>query len=502
MKNTILFWMRVVILLLLYIKPIIAQTLASPNYIYYYNAHAVYTENIKTEGSDTIYNLRKMPDIASSPGPDGKCLPMTAYTFLGPQLIKRGGIFILFNQQYDSIYLDLNQSNSWYLIHRSDSLQIKVFAKVTGQTFDSIFNEQDSVTHLSLLVLNFNGDTLKNHRISFYELKISAKYGWLSSLNWNKFPYLNGSDVPINLIGILAMDGSMRKGVYNKYNQHTIVHDVGDEIHEAYYSAGIGGGKFKSYSHLIKTKRKVTSKLVYADSTIYTEDRNRDISYQWSGILQADDSSFTALVTDTLKYTVNFSTTLYPYTFEAFYGLNPGKYGETIFYYDSTMRLWAYMDIDAFNRNKRIFYHGSDTCWKIVPEILDPGRIYYYYDGIGGAYGEDHNGSTYSTYNKLLYFKTSKGKWGIPIGINENQYSPVFKIFPNPAKDKLSIETGRSSSVLFTLYDLRMIEVLKLQVKNLESVTLPELQAGIYVYRIWDQQRNSYTSGKLMIVQD
>ncbi len=499
-RNTVFYFCQICIILLIYFRP---QTLyaqaypnINPNYIYYYNYQAVYIDSIRTEGFDSIYIFRKLPKDTNNWG--GKCLPMTLYTFLGPQLIKREGKYILFNQFYDSIYLDLNQNGSWYLMHKNDSLHLNIYAKVTGQTFDSIFEEMDSVIHLSLLVLNFNGDTLKNHKISLTELKISSKYGWIVSLNWNRFPYYEAYDGQIKLVGLMAKNGSVRKGVYNKYPQHTQVHDVGDEIHEESFYASISSGKFRTQSHFQQTIRIILSKVIYADSTVYSVYRNKYNHYYFGGYLPKDDSVYNEQKIDTINYSIDFSKDRFPYTLNAFYEFIPGVYYNN-YYFDNTYKRWAYPNFSYTQWMNSKSFNGN--CWihKIFPGDPIPKSIYY--DGIGGPYYEYHNGY-YSEYGKLIYFNTRKGKWGIPLGMKGMEFSPTFKVFPNPAKDRLSIETGRSYLVLLILFDLTMHEVLKVQVKNLEPITLPILESGIYIYQILDQQRNSNSSGKLLIVWD
>ncbi|MBI4645640.1 MAG: T9SS type A sorting domain-containing protein [Bacteroidia bacterium] len=77
---------------------------------------------------------------------------------------------------------------------------------------------------------------------------------------------------------------------------------------------------------------------------------------------------------------------------------------------------------------------------------------------------------------------------------------PLFKIYPNPAKEFIYIETkGYYEEAGFELYDIYNTLVLKqnLQNKKIQRISLQNIRVGVYFYRI-TSERNIIENGKLV----
>ncbi|MBC7381916.1 MAG: T9SS type A sorting domain-containing protein [Bacteroidia bacterium] len=471
-----------------------AQIIPNTGIIYYYNyTPAVYVDSLRVVGSDSIYYLRKLPVRTFKQF--NECLPMKINTILGSHIIKRVNDIVVFNKQNDSIFFDYNQTGNWNLQHKNDSLQLLIFSKITDSSTDTIFGETIPVSVLSFLFLNYTGDTLKNHWISQSILKISNKYGWITTYNWNNFPYNASNEMPVKLIGIMSKNGSSRKGTYNKFTEHTRVYEPGDEIHEESFSAYPNSGYFRYETSKSSTIKKILSKQIYTDSTLYMQYRTIANRHAWISNFTANDSVVTTFVIDTVRLVIDFSALHYPYNLNSFWETITNNYHNG-FYFDPILNKWAYNDMNYLRWSSQLIYY---ECWRAKPEPGDPSPNFVYYDGIGGPYGEDHYGGIYSSYNKLLYFKTTSGKWGIPLNIDEIKNHTTFTIFPNPASTEITITTGNTHTLHFSLYDMMMETVYDITTPDAQKLTLPILNSGIYFYRITDMINNHTVSGKLLL---
>lgn len=88
----------------------------------------------------------------------------------------------------------------------------------------------------------------------------------------------------------------------------------------------------------------------------------------------------------------------------------------------------------------------------------------------------------------------------VPVGVRENFILSNVKIYPNPASNSFTIETGEKLFSNFELVDISGQKVLSMPIQNQSriSVNTQNLSPGIYFYSIFDSS-NIPTQGKIVI---
>ena len=163
------------------------------------------------------------------------------------------------------------------------------------------------------------------------------------------------------------------------------------------------------------------------------------------------------------------------------------------------------------------FHHldgtGIDTmygCWGFLPAISGyTSNDKTILPGFGVTYTHhEENGMAFCCpefYWKdyYSYLKLDSCIWGdyidvLALGIKNVNINPKYSIYPNPAKDKVYIQTGTQQAAIITLYDIRG-KVLQ-QKKSQSSTTEMSVKGyspGIYILSVRDQ--SSATTYKLQI---
>jgi len=119
-------------------------------------------------------------------------------------------------------------------------------------------------------------------------------------------------------------------------------------------------------------------------------------------------------------------------------------------------------------------------------------------------YGMVNNAAGSPNYGVLYSFKDTNGA----LGVNEvKSNGGEIKIYPNPATTQLNIQiiTGQPNLGVgdyFYFYDnMGQLVEKKLLTNNLTTIPLTQLAAGIYYYRILDNQQNQIKTDKLLIIR-
>ena len=122
-------------------------------------------------------------------------------------------------------------------------------------------------------------------------------------------------------------------------------------------------------------------------------------------------------------------------------------------------------------------------------------------ESCGGFPGDSIPNATYG-YGRINVLAAVQAALQITTPTREEQAPQALRVFPNPAQDIVTLETGLFEGVgRFTLWDLSGKVCLQREVESwgdpFVSFELPALQQGMYFYR-W-QGGNSLYSGKLLI---
>jgi hypothetical protein len=149
--------------------------------------------------------------------------------------------------------------------------------------------------------------------------------------------------------------------------------------------------------------------------------------------------------------------------------------------------------------------YGNDSC---ISYMIDAqGAIEKrYYNGLGGPYFDNYfeeNGYTNFERNQLVFYRKGNKTFGIPIpktvGLTELTKQPLATIFPNPAKQFITIKlTKHNQATVVCLYD-KLGKTILTQHTTEPQITLSidTLPKGIYFYTV--TQHADVSSGKIVI---
>jgi len=87
-------------------------------------------------------------------------------------------------------------------------------------------------------------------------------------------------------------------------------------------------------------------------------------------------------------------------------------------------------------------------------------------------------------------------------GISNVNFVNGVQIYPNPAKNNLSVELKEFKGVFFELYDISGKKVLNQELLSTKhSINLAEFNSGIYFYKLLNTTNQSLVKGKLMVIK-
>ena len=149
--------------------------------------------------------------------------------------------------------------------------------------------------------------------------------------------------------------------------------------------------------------------------------------------------------------------------------------------------LWAWGSNYAYNlgngttvRELLPIQIGTDSNWnKILTSYAS--NLAIKNDGSMHAWGNNSSGQLASG-SILTNVAPTIIDCPISLGVNQNETNQVFKLYPNPVKDLLTIETTISISKV-TIYNIMGQEV-KNSIKNNSQLDLTDLVHGVYLVKI------------------
>lgn len=423
----------------------------------------IWIDSVKSTTTDTIYYLNRIAQQCSACpiNPPGSL--RNQGQFLGKQLNKSNGKYILETNPKTVLFPTAPENFSWLY----DTLN-NVSAQVLKIEEASIFGQMDSIK----TILLSSSDTIK----------ISKSFGIL------KFPSLTENDI-YELVGIdnLGLGSTIPKfdEIYD--------FEVGD-IFEFYYRSASGA----TFTFVDKTeKREIMSKTVSNDKVCYEIAYQEHVQFILNG--STPDTYYTAKTIEEC-YTDSASHGANVFNQELLLNVLPPEYTDQK---DNWIVSFFYLDANGvFSKSlgdHENFYDGifavnseSDTLNYCCNNPIDYYRVYKV--GLGETDYELHQFENTETYHLRGYIKgqdtigviTPDSILQIPLGLEERQELQV-KIFPNPTSEELVIElidfSDPSSKISIQTISGRTVLQEELN-SSLSNINVSNLPVGMYIVRI------------------
>jgi hypothetical protein len=91
--------------------------------------------------------------------------------------------------------------------------------------------------------------------------------------------------------------------------------------------------------------------------------------------------------------------------------------------------------------------------------------------------------------------KTGNGG-GPPVGVNEKTVTNSLRIYPNPSKEKITIEPSKPGSTFngnFSIYGMTGRELIRQKVQSLKvEININTLPQGIYFIRLMNSEKTEF----------
>jgi len=418
------------------------------------------------------------------------CFNFNGPSWIGDKIhIKGNGDNIFFNRDNDSIIIKthatLNDSWICYKVQGTSYIQ----ASVASVSYENVLGINDSVK--TIVFQKYDScNVAVNHPINSLQIKISQNYGFEKTLNFYFFPdlqtnsWLNESLSEFSLIGI---DNPMA-GVQNLTWHKVFDFDVNDEFHTEYDFSHMLPPP--SQSSNIKTTRKVITKLVSADTIIYTFER-KQLSIQTN---QNGTTSSTLWDTITSKIFPN----------QIFDNL-PNK-PLTVNFESFALQMCNGPVVSKIEPSiyQRFWNNTTDSC---MNEIIADGCFpaYEYFEGLGGPFFSCSYFSTDES-NTLVYYKKGSATWGnplfIPVAFTEHKKEESdFEIFPTIVAEAFTVNTSDiNTPYMLSILDVCGRVITEYQVFTNHRVFNNDLRLkGLYFYKI-NAKNDNKKNGKIIFL--
>jgi|GEM_PF-1607604 len=415
-------------------------------------------------GGDTFYiHSKKL-----SPNPSGfiPCDTLVESSF-GVMTIKNSNSTKVININNDTFYFPkLNShANNWKLIEFPNGQFIS--AQVFNSDTITFKNNLDSIIRVRLTKRDSSNAMIGSIDDTISILKST---GWFQTLNWTY--YLDTSKA---LHYTRSSFELMRKSEIYDF-------DVNDEFH---ISINENNGPI-DYLNI-----KILSKNIQGDSVTYTREIDRESNIYDGSIWPPIRTSYNHY-TDTVTYSnINqligglpqafSSDSTYTHSLHNMTSNQTNRYGYTLSkpdYHYQFENKYCY----SSSSTERTFMKGC-------------GSVDYKSDNV--------NGSPNFTLEQLIYYKKGSQTWGNPhiitnIPINRNSKSQ-FKVYPNPAKNKIQIELINPTEYA-RIFDLngRLLKYIQFPQSPNLSIDISDIDIGLYIIEL--KLSNGKTLNKKLII--
>lgn len=422
-------------------------------------------DSVKNGTEITFYPYRVIREIYS------ECFSPKGAPWIGDHIIIReDGTNLFFNKNLDTVKINTLAplNGSWRAFYIPDS--ISVIATVVQYDTLGFLGLNDSVKTIGFQVFDRNMDP-KENRLNDMKIKISKNYGFVQTFHFYLFPDLDDNFThEVMQEYILAGMTNPAIGLQNLNRRAVYDFQPGDELHIQH----------KGYEAImLKTIRnkvlKYLSRIDYEDSIIYE-----------CSLKENFDTYTDGLITNTEYH--EFSYRLRIIDNPDFDKLS----GEPIIH-DNRMSWFKSYDQTSKSDIGSVewYYPGDDSCW-YTPIIDGCGDPNTYLKGLGGPYFECDGYWTRES-ELLVYYKKGDKTWGTPLVITSVADFPEIgeiKVFPNPARDEITITARHYTDMNFELFDAAGCSVISKSLYNQSrSIDISQLTPGVYIYYMTKDKR-------------
>lgn len=417
----------------------------------------------------------------------GDCLDTTGGSFLGLKVRKTPiGIFWFYNRLGDSLKIHTTEGAGFAWEFITDPSGNYIEATIIGKILDTICGTTDSAKIITFQAKDKNGNNI-SHVLNGNYIKLSKHFGLTRMMEIYSAPF--SPDMYI-LIGKSSPPIGMQNLTWNEVYDY----EVGDEFHyydhewnwiwDLYY--------YTIKRILVKEEFPELHKIVYTVEYCQRKDVPGPPWHYYSYDTLTQINTF-ASDTDYIKEL--------PMEFI--------RYGEA-----APLFSRIYPDYIGRQSHKKFFgvYYSYD-CWHPPFEYFES---YMVTDGLGRTRYEW--GEMFENYTStLVYYKKGTEEWGSPVATNCNtlvpvespitNFQPKIYIYPNPAKEKITVQIDDFTSgsiMVFSLIDLMGREIFKTPINqspyhiNFNSISnQSSLKTGLYIWKLIGE--NGTVTGKLIL---
>ena len=427
-----------------------------------YDSFVVY-DSVKVNNNDTLlYNFKTIRQVVTQNM--SAVFSAVASTWIGKVVVvKPNGTNVFLTGDNDSVYIETRAKLcTVFTIYDNISKNLHVNGRVDSIVSGKVLGINDSLKYITVIRNGSIGYGLKTDSVT--SIILSKNHGLFQTVTFLNIGYKYPDAADYRNKTILKGHSQISDTYKNLQVADIYDFNVGDELHT---HSGV------LYNEADEKKiEKILSRAysINGDTLIYNSDICKTDTIYSGG----QKSQFHGIVT--LKYAINDPAD--PINFI------PGKTYFNVVNRSANMSFQLGDTVIATNFNS-LYYCGntSDSCVYGFYE----GPVYnnYYYKGLGGNYYK-YGFYVYNYYNDLVYFKKGAVETGIPYDcdILLPVIDPLFqiqktKVYPNPAKDRLTIEVNQVSSV--SMKDIVGLEVYKGQLgARSNEINISQLLSGIY----------------------
>ena len=407
---------------------------------------------------DTVYYLS--PQIRKV---DFECYTPYGASWAGSKIkIFNNGLTQFYNRNGDTLVVNANASlnEEWIMARFEDFSTIK--AKVISVDTMTFLGLTDSVKTITFS--KYNGEMpIVDNALAALKIQLSKNYGIITSPNFHLFPAVESDGNHLfesntdtyHVIGIT----SPKAGLQNLRWFDVYDFQVGDELGIEDWSHAMENGRTYKFMY---TFLKRTD---FVDSIIYSVKRLMGLE-SWTGT----EKTY-AVVNDTITMKIS-SDTLFDYL------------PEVPVIVENSAVVNSMQAGQIISKSQATSFSGDLSCLR---EIFTTGMpILSYYKGLGGPYWEKMGMSASSDNSRTLeWYKKGSVTWGTPLVINaiQEQFRPeLFKVFPSPAADFISVEHNIKSGLShIDLLDIHGRVVLSIKPQYAEIIIdVSMLPSGVY----------------------
>ena len=445
---------------------------------------AIRIDSVTFDTDSTLYPFRIFLPT------DSWCHSPYVASLIGPKIIiKENSENLFFNKDGYSISLKTNAVlNETWTFYQTEELVI--IAKISEWNTMEFLGIEDEVKTISFQAFDADMNPIENE-INAKQLLLSENYGLLSVFNFYTFPdfeyeYYGNETGHLpgffnSLIGISNPEiGFQNLTMYKIYD-----FQPGDELHihqKQYFVQG------QYVPHDYKENKTI---LIYLerydnpDSIVYKAERlNSFYQYSIGNTIFTHDTVISVIKPDSI------------------FDMLPTQPIFTQIGSNDYSTFWK-----IYNSNTPKKYYAADNvgefsiiegdCWQLP--IVDGSCTHEYIKGLGHYFGCNPFDpiTDPGDFKKLVYYKKGEETWGTPLtltNIKNETANNRLSIFPNPAKDKIEISFEKCQKVNIEIFELTGKLILSEIIQTNEEFNINNLNSGIYLIKITDEESNSFTN--------